>query len=113
MLTAAVFAAWSRPAPSEATIALYRSQLQLLEDADVARDVINELIQSDDWLPPIATIRAAYFDVIARRRDQAARERGLPEGDPRDAPIDPAVLAEIERLLGRPFQPFRDMDDAA
>jgi hypothetical protein len=108
-------AAFPHPEPPEATLELYRDELQRLDDAAAARQAIEELYRDPDtrYLPTLGAIHAAYVDALHRLRDWRASERGLPEGDPRDAPIDPAVLAEIERLLGRPFKPFRDMDDAA
>jgi hypothetical protein len=111
-LTAGLSAAYPGRMP-DSTHALYVTELATLDEHDVAEAAIHELIRTEEYLPTIAAIRAAYFDALDRLRDWRALERGLPEGEPDRGAIDPAVLAEIERLLGRPFRPFRDMDDAA
>jgi hypothetical protein len=94
----------------DATFVLYASELAELEDAGVARVAVDELIRDSDQLPPVAQLRRRYFDALDRQRNEGARIRGLPE--PEREPIHPDVLAGIERFLGHPFSPLRDMDDA-
>jgi hypothetical protein len=113
-LVATLAAAWPTPAMPAITAKLYVDELELLADFELAREVIVGLYRDREatFLPAVGAILGGYHDLRHAKAEGAAQERGLPEAPDR-GPIPPEVLAEIERLLGRPFRPFRDMDDAA
>jgi hypothetical protein len=114
-LTALLAAAWASPEMPVITAKLFTDEFERLGEFELARQVIVGLYRDPTvtFRPHPGVILDGYQQLRHARDDRGAHERGLPGPDPRESPIHPDVLAQIERFLGHPWRPFHDMDDAA
>ncbi len=98
-LIAAIAAAWPSPRIPQATIALYRSELERLKDYDAAKTAIHGLISTSRYLPTIAELKAVYRIGVRRNAEQRAETRGLSEAP--GVPMPPEVKEQLDRLFNR------------
>jgi hypothetical protein len=114
-LVVTLAAAFPYPEPPDATLALYVDELAQLANADIARTAITELVRTVRFLPRLAEIIEAYWDVRREweeRRARAAAERALPPGD--YPPPPPEVVEQFAAMgidLSSMFRTIPDSND--
>jgi hypothetical protein len=105
--------AFPYPQPPEATLALYRDELELLDDAEIALEAIRQLYRDPEakFLPSIGAIHDAYWHcqrAAAEERDRDATARGLPPGD---YPPPPPEVVERFAAMGIDLRSIKPIPD--
>jgi len=93
-LVVALRAAFAVPVWDQATVDLYVNKVETLKDADLAQQVISNLIDSEEFRPTIAKVMKDYLALSRRQREQRAETHGLnlPDLTPEE------ILANIQRV---------------
>jgi hypothetical protein len=89
-LILALRAGFPFPSVPEATVELWRTELERLPDFEAATEAVAGLVRSAKRWPPLVDFTDAYRASVHRKADVLARERGLDE---------PAIVPGREHAL--------------